>query len=166
MITFLLLLNSLLFATDAHDFHLSKSVIEYNAAEESLEVTLHIFLDDLEATLFEGGIQEKLNLCTEKEHEKGETYVEYYLRRSFRLMVNGKEVEYNYLGKEISEDFQAAWCYIEVPKVGKIENLGVKNTILMELYEDQRNIVQIKVPNEKPKFFMFDRKYNEEFVTY
>ncbi|MEM9886832.1 MAG: DUF6702 family protein [Bacteroidota bacterium] len=166
MITFLLLLNSLFFIPKEHDFHLSKSVIEYNPESESLEISLHIFLDDLEATLFEGGVKEKLNLCTEKEHEKGETYVEYYLRQSFRIMVNEEEVKYNYIGKEISEDFLAAWCYVEVPNVGKLESLGVKNTILMELYEDQRNIVQIKVPDEKPKFFMFDRKYNEEFVIY
>ncbi|MEM1325053.1 MAG: DUF6702 family protein [Bacteroidota bacterium] len=150
----------------AHNFHLSKSMVEYNAEEKTLEITLHIFLDDLEATLFEGGIKENLNLCTEKEHPKGNEIVAAYLKSRFRVMVNGELRTCKFIGKEISEDFSAAWCYLEVEGVSSIENIGVQNTVLMELFEDQRNIVQIKGPDKKPKSFIFDRKYIEDFVEY
>ncbi len=150
----------------AHDFHLSKAVVEHNAETEALEITLHIFLDDLEATLFEGGIKERLNLCTKKEHPKGDEIVANYLKNRFRVMVNGELQTCRFVGKEISEDYLATWCYLEVENVPTIETIGVQNTILMELYEDQQNIVQIKVPQQKPKSFLFDRKYIEDFVEY
>lgn len=166
----LLLLSSLLNiispALPPHDVHLSKSVIEYSPKDEALQITLHIFLDDLEATLINHGAPKKLNLCTKKEHEEGEDWMKKYLRASFRIMVNGEEKEYKYIGKEISEDFLATWVYLEVKDIKTIENIGVKSTILMELYDDQKNIVQIKVPEQKPKFLMFDRTYTEEFVIY
>jgi len=149
-----------------HDIHISKALIEYDETEQALQITLHIFLDDLEAILIEGGAPAKLNLCTEKEHEQGEAFVEQYLRSKFQLVVNDEVAEYNYLGKEISEDFLATWCYVEIPNVSNLESLQIKSSILMDLYDDQRNIIQIKAPNQKPKFFMLDQKRQEEIVKY
>jgi len=167
-ILFLLLSSFFLPINDAveHDIHISKALIEYDDDEQALQITLHIFLDDLEAILIEGGAPEKLNLCTEKEHEKGETFVEQYLRSKFQLAVNGELAEYNYLGKEISEDYLATWCYVEIPNVSKLESLQIKSSILMDLYDDQRNIIQIKTPDQRPKFFMLDQKHQEEIVKY
>lgn len=159
---YILLLN----LTLAHDLHVSKSLVKYDAEAHTLEIELHIFLDDLEASLYEGGIHDRLNLCTEKEHPKGDEYVEKYLNNRFRIMVNGEERKCEYISKKISDDYLATYCYLRVPNVTKIENIGVKNVILMELYDDQRNIVEIVVPNQKKKFFMFNRKYNEDFVEF
>ncbi|MEL6945184.1 MAG: DUF6702 family protein, partial [Bacteroidota bacterium] len=147
MSSLLLLLSSFFlpnYSVAEHDIHISKALIEYDETEQALQITLHIFLDDLEAILIEGGAPTKLNLCTEKEHEQGETFVEKYLRSKFQLVVNGASAEYNYLGKEISEDFLAAWCYVEIPNVTQLESLEIKSSILMDLYDDQRNIIQIK----------------------
>ena len=56
-----------------HDFHFSKCLLEYKPAEEILQVSWHIFLDDVEQAIENQGV-EKLFLCTEREHEKGESY--------------------------------------------------------------------------------------------
>ncbi|MEM8523033.1 MAG: DUF6702 family protein [Bacteroidota bacterium] len=149
-----------------HDIHISKALIEYNESERSLQITLHIFLDDLEAILIEGGAPTKLNLCTEKEHEQGDTLVEQYLRSKFKVAVNGESATYNYLGKEISEDYLATWCYVEIPNISKLESLQINSSILMDLYDDQRNIIQIKAPNKRPQFFMLDQRNQEEIVKY
>ncbi|MEN0047606.1 MAG: DUF6702 family protein [Bacteroidota bacterium] len=167
-ILFLLLSNFFLSSSSAaeHDIHISKALIEYDETEQALQITLHIFLDDLEAILIEGGAPTQLNLCTKKEHEEGNAFVEKYLRSKFQLTVNGKVANYNYLGKEISEDFLATWCYVEIPNVSKLESLQIKSSILMDLYDDQRNIIQIKTPNQRPQFFMLDAGHQEESINY
>ena len=149
-----------------HDIHISKALIEYDETEQALQITLHIFLDDLEAILIDGGAPPKLNLCTKKEHEEGDTLVEKYLRSKFQLEINGASTDYNYLGKEISEDFLVAWCYVEIPNISKLESIQIKSSILMDLYDDQRNIIQIKTPNQRPQFFMLDQQHQEEIVKY
>ena len=149
-----------------HEFHISKCMIDYAEDEKALQITLHIFLDDLEETIRNTGVKEKLNLCTEKEHADGDRYLLEYIEKFMSLQVNQKEAKYNYLGKEPSEDKLAAWCYLEIENVQQLDELQVKYAVLTELFDDQKNIVQIKGPNKKKGYFLFDNKKNEDSVTF
>jgi len=147
-----------------HEFHLSKCEIDYNTGENALQISMHIFIDDLETALAREG-KEKLYICTEKEAEKAEMYLVDYLTRHFQLQVNGQPVTYNFIGKEVSEDLQAVWCYLEVESVNQINRLSVINNILMETFDDQKNIVSIKGPNKKQGYFlMMNGKYEDEIT--
>ena len=157
-----LLLNS--FNVD-HDIHLSTCLIEYNQVEKALQITLHIYIDDLEDALELEGHKD-LYICTKKEAALAEAHMEAYLRKHFILSVNGQEVNYNFLGKEVSDDFLAAWCYIEVENVNSLSELGVTNDVLLELYDDQRNVIQMKGPNKKRGSFILSRKKATEVVKF
>ncbi len=149
-----------------HDIHLSRCLLEYNEDSKSIQVSMHIFLDDLEAILAERGATERLNLCTEKEHPKGEQYMLDYINEQFKVSVNGKKQTFKFIGKEISEDYLAAWCYLEFQQVVGINSISIVNSVLMDLYDDQRTIVQLKVPNKRKAYFMFDRKQYEETIQF
>lgn len=166
-ITYWLFIIGITFARfEVHPIHLSKSSIELNEAEKTLQISIHIFLDDLELALEAKGAEPNLQLCTSKEHPKGEQYLISYLREQFHIQVNGKPMGFKFVGKEISEDFLATWCYLEIEGVEAFGTLKVTNKILMELYDDQRNIVQVKGPNKKKVYFMFDRKQSEETFNF
>jgi hypothetical protein len=47
-----------------------------------------------------------------------------------------------YLGEEIEADVM--WCYIEIPKVKKLERIEVENLLLLETFDDQMNLVHVK----------------------
>ncbi len=141
----------------AHDFHLSKAVVEYNSRDQALQVTLHIFLDDLELALRERGAGEELFLCTEKEHPEADGYLDRYLAKTFRLWVDGRPVAAQYLGKEISDDLMAAWCYLEVKEVPLPRQLTIDNRILMQVYDDQKNIVSIRHDGQAVDYFLVVR---------
>jgi hypothetical protein len=49
----------------AHAFHVSKAVVEYNPGEQAIQVSMHLFLDDLEAALKQTH-PEPLYLCSDK----------------------------------------------------------------------------------------------------
>ena len=147
-----------------HEFHLSKCDIDYNEGEKALQISMHIFIDDLETALAKEG-KDKLYICTEKEVEEAEGYVFDYLTRHFQLQVDGQAVSYNFIGKEISEDLQAVWCYLEVESVEQVGRLSISNNILMEAFDDQKNIVSIKGPDKKQGYFLMkDGKYEEEIT--
>ncbi len=151
---------ALLFAlllTPAHDFHLSKALVEYSGREEALQITLHIFLDDLELALQQRGAAEGLFLCTEKEHPRADEYLERYLAQTFRLWVDGRPVQAGYLGKEISDDLMAAWCYLEVREISRPRTLTVDNRILMQVYDDQKNIISIRSEGKPVDYFLVMR---------
>lgn len=139
-----------------HDFHISKCLIDYNEPEQALQMSMHIFLDDLEEALRRQGA-DKLFLCTPKETADAEQHLTEYLRQHFRLKANGRERAFSFVGKEISEDLAAVWCYLEVAGVSGLKELEVTNDILMEVYSDQKNVVSINGPGRKQGMLLMQK---------
>ena len=149
----------------AHDFHVSKCLIEYNEQEKALQISLHVFIDDLEEALRRQGA-DKLFICTEKEAADAEKYIDRYLKQNFVLEVNGRQAEYRFLGKEISDDLMAVWCYLEVLDVDQMEQLAVTNKILTEVFDDQKNIVSVFGPGNQKGLLLFQKGKSRESVSF
>lgn len=145
-----------------HEFHLSKCQIDYNTEEHALQISMHLFIDDFEEAL-KKEVTDKLYICTKKEHNDAEKYIADYLNQNFQLEVDGEAVSYNFIGKEPSEDLLGVWCYLEVENISSIKKLNVKNKVLMESFEDQKNIVSVNGPNQKQEYCLFmNGKFEKE----
>ena len=139
-----------------HDFHVSKCLVEYNEEEKALQISMHIFIDDLEEGLRRQGAG-KLFICTDREAKDAENYLRKYLEQHFILRLNGEPKTYDFLGKEISDDLAAVWCYMEIPDVEYLKELTVTNTILLEVYDDQTNIVSIFGADNQKGLLLFKK---------
>ncbi len=157
--------TTLSFSEEVHDFHVSKCLIEYNEQERALQISLHLFIDDLEEALRQQGA-DKLFLCTEKEAADAGQHLGRYLEQNFILEVNGRQAAYHFLGKEISDDLAAVWCYLEVPEVDQMEQLAVTNKILTEVYDDQKNIVSVFGPGNQKGLLLFQKGKSRESVSF
>ena len=131
----------------AHEFHLSLTEINHNTENKTLEIAIKLFTDDLTVALQKAGAPKKLELGTEAEPPQANELIESYLRAHFKLMVNGKPTEFNYLGKEAELD--ATWCYVEVKNVRKVQSLQVDNSFMLEAFDDQTNMVNLKINGRK-----------------
>lgn len=172
MHTLYVLLSSLLFAAaptggnftpanELHEFHLSKCLIEYNSRESAIQISLHLFIDDTEEALRRRGI-DKLFICTEKEAESAEQHLETYLTQHLRLEIDGKPLVPTFLGKEVTEDFMGMWCYLEITGVEKVQELIITNEILMDTFEDQKNLVNVIGPGNQKGMFLFEKGESKE----
>ena len=139
-----------------HEFHMSKCQIEFNSKEKAVQISMHIFIDDLEEALRNQG-SGKLFIGTEKETDTAEDYLYAYLKNHFQLKVNDQAMEYEFIGKETSEDLQAIWCYLEITDIETVSNIVVENNVLMELFADQKNIIHIMMPNKKQGYFILEK---------
>jgi hypothetical protein len=148
-----------------HDIHISKCQVEYSAEDKALQITLHIYLDDLQDALRKKGV-DKLFLCTEKENPKADEHLVAYLKEHFQLTVNHKLTDFVFIGKEPSEDLLAAWCYLEIPDVYPLKNLTIENDILMDLYDDQQNIISVLTPNKQQGYFLFEKGKSVETMQF
>ncbi len=129
-----------------HPFYFSLTQINHNPNTESLEITLKLFTTDIEDALEAQGTG-SLFLGEEKEAKEADRYLSTYLEQNLKLKVNGEAVQYEYLGKEVELD--VVWCYLEVLSVPEVKEMEIKNTLLLDLYEEQQNVVQIKVGDQK-----------------
>lgn len=138
-----------------HPIHLSITNVDFNEANHALEITHRFFVEDFEQRLEkEYGVE--LYLGTPSEHPEADQYIQQFLGQNFNIIVNKKEVERIFIGKEIESE--AIWVYIEVPKVKKLQQASVKNNILTDTFADQRNFINFKHPNGKKAVILTAQK--------
>ncbi len=150
-------------SADLHDVHISKAEIHYKSKERSVQISLHIFLDDLEDELeLIGG--KDLFLCTERETESAEEFLMSYIKKHFVLTQNSKPLNFQFVGKEVSEDLIAVWTYLLIEDVEQIP-LMLDNQIMLSRFDDQKNIVSFKIDGKREGFFIMDhRDYSEKLM--
>ncbi|HMQ64218.1 MAG TPA: hypothetical protein PKE06_26275 [Flavilitoribacter sp.] len=148
-----------------HQFHVSKCLIEYSEADHTLQVSMHIFIDDLEEALRRLGA-DKLFICTKMEDPKAETYVERYIADHLSVTVNGKKQNFTFIGKEPSEDLVGVWCYLESGKVDAVRDVSLKFDLLMEAFDDQKNLVSILGPKKQQGSFLFEKGAAEDKISF
>lgn len=138
-----------------HEFHLSKCEMVYSVKEQSLQISMHIFIDDLEDALKERGY-DSLYICTKKEHDLAELYIKDYLDDRFLIQTDDMLHKAEFIGKEASSDFAAVWCYLEIPNFPLEGHVVIMNQVLMDQFEDQKNITSIKLPGGIKKHYLFE----------
>lgn len=130
----------------AHPFYISVCQVDHNPDTGALELSFRIFMDDLELALETMGT-ERLHLGTEREAEKADIYIDRYLARHVVIEINGRRVGAAFLGKEVDPD--AIWCYVEVENIPVLETITMTNTLLLETFEDQVNLVHVNANGQK-----------------
>ena len=148
-----------------HAFHISKTDMTFKAQEKALQITMHLFIDDLELALEKQG-NKKLFAGTEREAPTANDLIFKYLQSHFSLKLNTKDAAYQWIGKEVTSDKQALWVYLEVKNVKELRNIFVENKVMTDVFNDQKNIVQINVPSKKQGYFLLDRSKTSDSASF
>lgn len=139
MMKLVFILSAIVFTT-LHPLHVSVTEITFDEKERELEIMVRVFIDDLELAIQ----AEKKNTTLDLFNPAGSTtdkLVREYLQSKFTIAVDGRSQPVNYLGHETDGD--ALVLYIQVQPVKKWKSIGIKNSMLTELYEDQSNLVNV-----------------------
>ena len=145
----------------SHDYHWSNCTIEHNPWEKTLQISIHLFIDDLEEALRLEDI-DQLFICTEREAPDAETHIHEYLKNKFKLSANAQEVELEWIGKEITDDLTGAWCYLQVSNIEEVAQLELSYKVFLELYDDQKNVLEVILPNKPKGYFIFSKNQSTE----
>ena len=140
---------------DLHPFHSSVTEMSYNVKDQSWEISIRLFQDDLEQSV-SSAIGKKYRMVPGDEASEKE--LDFYLRKHFRFHA-GKQIStpYRWLGTEQQQD--AIWVYLEIPTTSDLAGSYLENSIFLEVFEDQTNLVQWAPAGQK-KSYLF-RKSQE-----
>lgn len=125
-----------------HPFHVSVSDIKYKEEQKVIQISTRIFLDDLEVALRTYSGNEKLNISAKEEWGFVNEQLKEYVLENMKLTNEKGEMEANYIGAEMEEDVM--WIYIEIEKVKKLKTITVWNSLLVESFGDQENLVHFR----------------------
>jgi len=137
----------------AHKYYLSVTEVVYNQEAEAIQIISRIFYDDLEAVLQER-YDERLVVEAAADQEVLDNYISKYLAKKLKISVDGEPQELNYIGKEYDDDYVV--CYVEVSNIDDVEVFEIENTLLMDLYVEQKNMVHTEILGKKKSLLLRD----------
>lgn len=141
--------------TTAHKFYVSVTQVEYNKEEQTLQIISRIFIDDIQDLLKE---RYNLSVDLDKNEKTSEIdkYLTTYLNQKLVFKVNGKKVNFVFIGKEYEEDLVI--CYLEIENITSLETIEITNEVLMDLFEEQQNIIHVKKENQRKSLILEKEK--------
>jgi hypothetical protein len=142
----------------AHKFYLSNTSIEFNAETRAIEITSKIFTDDLEHA-----IEAQCYRYNSLYPQTPEVYelVKKYIGEKLSLQVAGRNVILNFIGYSVDNDMTTLFIegnYFDPNQV------IVNNTILLELYADQQNIVEVRWNGQSKREYFTKDKTQFQFI--
>jgi hypothetical protein len=140
MFNFLWIGMACLYAFAIHPFYVSLTDIKINSNQSVIEWSQRVFIDDIEAALSKNQ-NTHISLSKEIESKKAENLVRQYFQKHTSIIVNGVNLPLRWLGYEREED--VLWIYMETNFSEKIDEIKVRNRILMDDFPAQQNIINI-----------------------
>ena len=123
-----------------HEEYYSFTHIRYKESEKSLQITMKLFINDVEAAM-KKNYDKNFELNSDREPENSDELVDQYLRTKFTVTVDGKIQNYQWIGKEYNKDM--VYIYLDISDLEKFQSLQIQNTMIMDVYSIQENIVKI-----------------------
>jgi hypothetical protein len=129
-----------------HPFHVSVTEMNHNAKEQTIEISCKLFVDDFEKGLADFG-KTKVDIQSASMHESMNQLINAYLKKNFRIKVDGKEADRQYIGFEV--DKESVYCYLQIDKISSVKKMEIMNTILFNEFDDQTNIHHVTVNGKR-----------------
>lgn len=142
----------------SHKFYLSNTSIEFNAETRAIEITSKIFTDDLEHA-----IEARCYRYNSLFPQTPEVFdlVKKYIGDKLSLQAGGRNVILNFLGYSVENDMTTLFLegnYFDPNLV------IVNNTILLDIYTDQQNIVEVRWNGQSKREYLTKDKTQYQFI--
>lgn len=143
-----------------HPFHTSITEAEYNSKSGKVELTIKVFIDDLELAI--GNLKgQKFRLKAENSASVEPEVLE-YISTQLKFISKGSVFKPEKLiGKEVNSD--AVFFYVETEKIpSSAKPLNVVYTLLTKEFEDQMNVFHFSENSQKKSLLLSKHKTSGE----
>ncbi len=151
-----------LFAFTAHKYYVSMTKIKYVKEESSIQITMRFFIDDIEKTL-NNRFKKDFKLATTEELQDTDKFLNLYIHQKFEIQINNQLIEYSFLGKKYDNDVM--FFYMESTGIENINSIEVKNSMLLETFEEQQNFIKLYM-NDQIKTMVLMRDNDKEMLKF
>ena len=123
----------------------------FNEKQGIWEVSIRLFQDDLEQSLS----QFKGKRFQFQQEQGAEELIQAFIKKQFGFLVNQHlQTPYRFLGWEPQQD--VIWVYLEIPTQQSLIGVFLKNSLLVETFPDQTNLVHVARQGDK-KSYLFQK---------
>ena len=138
-----------------HKFYVSTTLIRFVPEENSLQITAQVFADDFEFTLQK--LSPGIRLNPDSKVKLADSLTKKYFQRNLVFSSEGRNLPFDYLGKIYRNDLLVA--YLEIILDSTVQNFDVKNTLLFDFTDDQKNILHFRNKGKRQSFLSVSSKH-------
>lgn len=158
MLTFLKLL---LLTAALHPIHLSVTEIYTEEKSQNLAFSVTFFMDDF-GTAAE---YEKYAADINAGKMTVDDLILNHLEEHLTIKANGQPLAYELIDKETN--FPSVTCQMRFKQApDDLNSLEVKNTLLLDMFDDQKNMVNIRIPGKGEGTMILNRKKKKSSVSF
>ncbi|MBF9142081.1 DUF6702 family protein [Hymenobacter properus] len=156
-----LLLSSSFTGATFHAYHSTLTELRYNPAKKQLELSVKVFTDDFEKTLSQGQ-PAAVNLTDAGPRPLALATA--YVQRTLQIRTPaGAPLQVQVLGLQAEND--GYWLYCKVPLPGPIAGIQLRQGMMLEVFGDEMNIVNIDA-NGKKQSALFRAGHEQETINW
>lgn len=128
-----------------HPVHVSITNINLNTELNTTEISFQFFGDDFKNTvLLNTGTTILINNNQEPD-EKGIRAISNYIFSNFGIVINDK-IEMSFDFQYIKRNEESIWVYYKGKDIkGIIKNITIDNTLMLDIYPDQKNLLILEI---------------------
>lgn len=143
-----LLLPAFGISLHAHDIHQSRAEAEYNATTQRLEVSLTVFVNDLELALVRQA-ERKISLTTTPAAEL-DAQIQRFLKAKFIVTdAGGKVTDLHWIGRELDAATATSaepeiTLFFEISLPQGLQGHTLRHTMFCDRFQDQSNLLHVR----------------------
>ncbi len=145
-----------------HKFYVSTTSIKFIPEERSLQITAQVFADDFEFVLKKMASGIKLN--PDNNPDLADSLTKKYFQENLVFKSKQRDLSFDYLGKIYRNDLLVA--YLEILLDSTVTNFDVKNTLLFDFTDDQKNILHFRSQGRRRSFLSVYSKHTFDVELY
>ncbi len=132
--------------TTTHKFYSSISQINYNETSQSLEILSRYTAEDIELVL-QKRYDTAIAIDQDKNNTSWKTYLKQYCNEKFVIHIDDQQIPSQLIAVNFEDDLLL--CHFKAANISNFESIQISNTILMDFFEAQQNIVHVKKGNQR-----------------
>lgn len=146
-----------------HPVHVSITNADYLQNENKVELSIKVFKDDFQL-LFVHQNQINLDVNNIENDLNFQEKINTYFSNNFKISIDNKEnKELKYKGIKKNDD--SIWFLYEIELSTLPNSIEFINTILLDLYPDQKNMLIFSY-NDKEEGFLFNLKHRNYIISF
>ncbi len=144
----------------SHPVHVSVTNVDYCPDDLKMEISIKVFKKDMQL-LFAHLDQVNIDFEKMEEVEKNQERINSYFQNHFYIDNNDR---CELIFKEVELDNEWIWFYYKIENIELKKEFEIANTILLDLYFDQKNMMIFSI-EEIEKGYMFNLKKTKQLVS-
>jgi hypothetical protein len=145
-----------------HDYFVSYTTITQDGKTGILQIHMKMAGHDLEKYFEKKNIKISLD---DSNNTKNQEYISKWMSAHFKMYDGSSEMDYNFLGYEINAADELEF-FAETTYSLKTNSLKVSNTLLLDLFPLQENIIHLELNGKKTQTGYCTQQHKEQIFNF